>query len=69
MSNYRAAIASKKWIDRDYRVMSISSMSDAHIIASLNKCIREQWRVSYIPLFLEELRSRGFDKTHPELFI
>lgn len=58
-----------KWITKHHNAISISSMSDGHIIASLNKCIRDKWRVAYIPIFLTELRSRGFDKTHPELFV
>lgn len=57
------------WQCRDGNVITIKSMSDGHIIASLNKCIREKWRTFAIPYFLDELKSRGFDKTHPELFI
>lgn len=58
-----------KWVTKHHNGILVSDMSDGHIIASLNKCIRDKWRVAYIPVFLDELRSRGFDKTHPELFV
>lgn len=66
---YPASVTYKMWHDKQNRKFLISDMTTDHIIASLNKCIRDQWRTAHIPLFLDELRSRGVDKTHPELFI
>ena len=58
-----------KWITRYGKAITISSMTDAHIIYAYKKCIRDNWRLRYIPLFLEELESRGYRESHPELFI
>ena len=57
------------WGCRDGSIVTIKSTSDTHLIASLNKYIREKRRTFAIPHFLDELRSRGFGKTHLELFI
>lgn len=66
---YKAAITRKTWITKEEHFIPIPKMTSAHIIASLNKCIQDHWRTRYILLFLDELRSRGFATTHPELFV
>jgi len=46
------------WHTQDGRAIQIDKMDTKHIIFSLNKCIRENWRVRFIPLFREELEKR-----------
>lgn len=57
------------WVTRDQTHIPVSMMTTPHILASLAKCQRDNWRTSYIPLFLSVLASRGLKDTHPELFI
>lgn len=57
------------WLTRDNTEIQVSSMSDTHILLSYYKCVRDNWRTTFIPIFLDELSHRGFRSTHPELFI
>ena len=66
---YRDHLARKLWLTRDARTLVIADMSTDHILASLAKCQRDNWRIAFIPIFLEELANRGFKSTHPELFV
>ena len=59
----------KLWSTRSNDTLTVSDMTTAHILASLAKCQRDNWRTAFIPIFLEELEARGFKLTHPELFI
>lgn len=61
--------SNKLWPTRDQGDILVSAMTDSHILASLAKCTQDNWRLSFIPVFLSELESRGFKQTHPELFI
>jgi hypothetical protein len=64
-------LLSKKdiWLTEDNKKLETADMSSEHIINCLNICVRRNWCMSYVPQFLDILRSRGYDKTHPELFI
>ena len=62
-------ISNKLWPTRDQGDIHVSAMADSHILASIAKCTRDNWRLSFIPVFLAELESRGFKQSHPELFI
>lgn len=57
------------WVTKSHERIPVTSMSTDHILASLAKCQRDNWRTAFIPIFLEELEARGFKSTHPELFI
>lgn len=57
------------WITKNYNRIPVSQMSTDHILASLAKCQRDNWRTAFIPIFLDELEARGFKSTNPELFI
>ena len=61
--------SNKLWPTRYQGDILVSDMTDSHILASLAKCQRDNWRLSFIPVFLAELESRGFKQSHPELFI
>ena len=67
--SYHNHLARKLWLTRDNLTVLIPSMSTDHILASLAKCQRDNWRIAFIPIFLEELANRGFKSTHPELFV
>lgn len=62
-------LKSKLWQTKDRSLIPISSMSDQHLLSSYYKCIRDNWRLSFVPLLLDELASRGYRTSHPELFI
>lgn len=64
-----AFASNKVWLTRDNRKLPIVEMSTDHILASLAKCQRDNWRMVFIPIFLEELTNRGLKTTNPELFI
>lgn len=66
---YTDSVKHRLWITKSNARIPISSMSTDHILASLAKCQRDNWRTAFIPIFLEELEARGFKSTHPELFI
>ena len=66
---YSDSVKHKLWITKSNANIPVSSMSTDHILASLAKCQRDNWRTAFIPIFLEELEARGFKSTHPELFI
>ena len=51
-------ISKEIWYTQDGRAFQIDEMDTQHIIFSLNKCIKENWRVRFIPLFKEELKNR-----------
>lgn len=57
------------WITRDQTELPISSMSSQHLLSSYYKCIRDNWRLPFVPLLLAELATRGYRTSHPELFI
>lgn len=50
------------WKTKDGRILSISSMSTQHILNSLRKIRRDNWRRPYGHLFNEELKRRGYFK-------
>lgn len=66
---YSDAIKHRIWLTRTNTNILVSQMSTDHILASLAKCQRDNWRTAFIPIFLEELANRGFKSTHPELFV
>ena len=66
---YADAVKHKLWVTKSNARIPISSMPTDHILASLAKCQRDNWRTAFIPIFLDELEARGFKSTHPELFI
>ncbi len=66
---YADSVKHRLWITKSNARVPISSMATDHILASLAKCQRGNWRTAFIPIFLEELEARGFKSTHPELFI
>ena len=57
------------WITRDQTELPISSMSSQHLLSSYYKCIRDNWRLPFVPLLLAELATRGYRTSHPEIFI
>lgn len=57
------------WITSDQTELPISSMSSQHLLLSYYKCIRDNWRLPFVPLILAELATRGYHTSHPELFI
>lgn len=57
------------WTTRANTSVPVSSMSDSHLLASLAKCLRDNWRLAYVLIFLNELASRGYRDTYPEFFI
>jgi hypothetical protein len=57
------------WPTKDQSELPISSMTPQHLLSSYYKCIRDNWRLSFVPLLLDELASRGYHTSHPELFI
>ena len=57
------------WLTKGNYHKSLFDMTDQYLLSTLEKCIRDQWRLSMIPFILDELVSRGYRKTHPELFI
>ena len=66
---YDEAIKTKTWLTNINTAIRLEDMSNGHLISSLKKCERENWRTRFIPLLQEELASRGFKQTHPELFL
>lgn len=66
---YSDSVKHKLWMTKSNTNIPVSSMSTDHILASLAKCQRDNWRTAFIPIFLEELANRGFKLTNPELFI
>lgn len=50
------------WKTKDGRILPISSMSTQHILNSLRKIRRDNWRKPYGYLFNEELKRRGYFK-------
>lgn len=66
---YADSVKHRLWITKSNARVPISSMSTDHILASLAKCQRDNWRTAFIPILLEELEARGFKSTNPELFI
>lgn len=66
---YADSVKHGLWVTKSNAYIPISSMSTDHILASLAKCQRDNWRTAFIPTFLNELEARGFKSTHPELFI
>lgn len=59
----------KFWPTRDGEILAIPSMTDSHLLASYTKCVRDHWRLSFIPHLLAELESRGYRQSNPELFV
>lgn len=57
------------WITRDQTELPISSMSSQHLLLSYYKCVRDNWRLPFVPLLLAELATRGYRTSHPEIFI
>lgn len=57
------------WITGDQTELPISSMSSQHLLLSYYKCIRDNWRLPFVPLLLAELATRGYRTSHPEIFI
>lgn len=57
------------WITSDQTELPISSMSSQHLLLSYYKCIRDNWRLPFVPLLLAELATRGYRTSHPEIFI
>ena len=46
------------WKTKDKKHIRIKEMSTQHIIFSINKIKRENWRVYYLPILQEELNKR-----------
>lgn len=62
-------LSNRIWLTRDQTEIPISSMTSQHLLSSYYKCIRDNWRLSFVPLLLDELASRGYRTSHPELFL
>ena len=62
-------VDNRTWLTRDNTEIQVSNMSSQHILSSYYKCVRDNWRTAFIPIFLDELSHRGYRTTHPELFI
>ena len=62
-------ISNHIWPTKDQSEIPISSMTSQHLLSSYYKCIRDNWRLSFVPLLLDELASRGYRTSHPELFL
>ena len=50
------------WETKDGKQIDIFNMSTSHIQNSLAKCLQDDWREEFIPLFQKELKSRGVTK-------
>lgn len=48
------------WKTKDGRILPVSSMSTQHILNSLKKISRDNWRTAYAVLLKAELQKRGF---------
>lgn len=48
------------WETKDGRILPVSSMSTQHILNSLKKISRDNWRTAYAVLLKAELQKRGF---------
>lgn len=46
------------WVTKDQRHIEIKDMSTSHIINSIAKCKRDNWRLDAIPYLEAELQSR-----------
>lgn len=57
------------WRTSNKTELPISSMSSQHLLSSYYKCIRDNWRLPFVPLLLAELATRGYRTSHPEIFI
>jgi len=57
------------WLTKDDKIIRIPNMDTSHIVNSLSKCLRDNWRIAYIPTFLKELENRGLTNEYPEFFI
>lgn len=51
-------LSSKIWQMKNGKCIRISDMSDSHIINCINKIIREDWRVEYLPILKTEMYNR-----------
>lgn len=54
----RQYLEKKLWPTKDKGDIKISDMSAQHLNNALNKCKRDNWRTSFIPLLEEELNKR-----------
>ena len=69
MNSTTYCLSNRIWLTRDQTEIPISSMTSQHLLSSYYKCIRDNWRLSFVPLLLDELASRGYRTSHPELFL
>jgi hypothetical protein len=56
--NYLENLNSNLWETRDGDTINISDMSESHIRHCINKILRDNWRMDYLPLLKAELNKR-----------
>ena len=50
------------WLTNSGITLKISEMTDSHLINSINRIERLDWRKDYLPLLKEELKRRKYGK-------
>ena len=51
-------LQTKCWQTKDGRIIPINKMTTQHLQNSINKIVREGWRVEFLPLLKQELKNR-----------